>query len=35
LLGWFLLGPAIFFVGLGAGIRTLKAPQAAPQGFSL
>ena len=35
LLGWFLLGPSLFFVGLGAGIRTLKAPQTAPQGFSL
>jgi hypothetical protein len=35
LLGWFLVAPAILFVGLGAGIRTLKAPQAAPQGFSL
>ena len=35
LLGWFLLAPTLFFVGLGAGIRTLRAPQAAPQGFSL
>lgn len=35
LLGWFLIGPALFFVGLGAGIRTLKAPQTVTQGFSL
>ena len=34
-LGWFLLGPALFFVGLGAGVRTLKAPESAPQGFIL
>ena len=35
LLGWFLLAPSIFFVGLGAGVRTLKAPQVATHGFNL
>ncbi|MHB8637328.1 MAG: hypothetical protein ACYC96_12735 [Fimbriimonadaceae bacterium] len=34
-LGWFLVGPVLFFVGLGAGIRTLRAPQASPVGFGL
>ncbi|HLK16690.1 MAG TPA: hypothetical protein VKT78_17925 [Fimbriimonadaceae bacterium] len=33
LLGWFLLAPALFFVGLGAGVRTLRAPEAATNGF--
>jgi hypothetical protein len=35
LLGWFLLGPALFFVGLGAGIRTLRASETVSHGFSL
>jgi hypothetical protein len=35
ILGWFLVGPSIFFVGLGAGIRTLRAPQTVTTGFLL
>jgi hypothetical protein len=32
-LGWFLVGPLLFFVGLGAGIRSLKATETLPQSF--
>lgn len=35
ILGWFLIGPVLFWVGLGAGIRTLRAPETAPSGLGI
>jgi hypothetical protein len=34
ILGWFLVAPLLFFVGLGAGVRTLKSPATATQSYT-